>query len=101
MIIGYALKSTLFYKVQQDDNPSDCNHRNPRGKIFFSSLVVHRPSHPQPDTEYSSQESEYPERLFRYPPPLIERLELVDTHHQIGKDIDTTENREYEMIHNL
>ena len=56
--------------------------------MSFPSLVIHRPLHSGPYTKNPAKDREDPESFFRYSPPLIYRLQLVDDHHEVGEDID-------------
>jgi hypothetical protein len=53
--------------------------------------VIKKRLHTEPYTESSAEESEDPESPLRYPPPFIDRLELVDPHERVGEDIEDEE----------
>lgn len=84
-------KSSLvsFENIYNSQYPENPNHWYPGFKIPFSGLMIHRPSHPKPDSKNSSEYRKDPECFFRNSPPLVDRLKFVYAHHQVGKDIDT------------
>jgi hypothetical protein len=47
--------------------------------------------HAKPYTSRSSKQSKDPESPLRYPPPLIDRFELIDPHERVGEDIEDEE----------
>ncbi len=67
----YSLQSPNIYAYKK---PHHSNNRNPESEFSLPSLVIHRPLHPQPDTEDSSQDREYPEGSLTDTPPLVYRL---------------------------
>lgn len=50
--------------------------------------MIHRPLHPEPDSEHPTTERKNPECFLGYPPPPIDRFELIDPHEEVGKEID-------------
>lgn len=71
--------------------PNHGKNRNSDTKYSFSRLVIHRPLHPEPDSEHPTTESKNPECLLGYSPPSIDRFELIDPHERVGKEIDDKE----------
>ncbi len=53
--------------------------------------MIHRPLHPEPYTKNSSKNRKTPEGFLGYPPPPIDRFELIDPHEGVGKEIDDKE----------
>lgn len=51
--------------------------------------------HPEPDTKNPSDTRKYPESFFWYSPPMIDRLELICPHQEVGDEIDDTEIDEH------
>ncbi len=76
----------LYRKPYAYTDPYNPNNWYPYPEFSFPSLVIHRPLHTQPDTKNSSKDGKYPEGFFTNSPPLIDRLELVDDHRQIGEE---------------
>ncbi len=47
--------------------------------------------HSEPYTENSSEKSKSPESFLTNPPPLVDRLELIDPHDSVCKNVDEEE----------
>ncbi len=62
--------------------------------------MVHWIVHSEPYSKNPTENRENPEGFFRYSPPLIYRLQFIDTHDQIGKYIESNKNIKYILIHN-
>ena len=69
-------------------NPYKSNNWNQNLKIGFSSFVINRCLHSEPNTKNSTKNRERPKRFFAYAPLLINGFYFINPHYSIGKNID-------------
>lgn len=66
-------------------DPYTSNNRYPEFEFSLSSLVIHWVVHSESYTKNPTEYSEDPEGSLGYSPPLIYRLQFIDTHDEIGE----------------
>lgn len=68
-------------------NPYKSNNWNQNLKIGFSSFVINRCLHSEPNTKNSTKNRERPKRFFAHAPLLINGFYLINPHNGIRKNI--------------
>lgn len=84
----------LTENIEYKNNPDSRNYRYPELEYSFSSLVIHRPIHASPYSKNTSTNCNNPEHFLRNSPPMIDRFDLINTHHEIGEYIETEKTLE-------
>ncbi len=79
-------------------DPYTSNDRYPEFEFSLSSLVIHWIVHSEPYTKNPTEYGEYPEGFLGYSPPLIYRLQFIDTHDNICDRIKNKKGIE-EVLH--